>query len=308
MQQPAGVVEKGLCSLCTKIVWNNQERFQTPEGGYVHNACHLAYKGTCKVCSKTVFDFDERWRTPEGTYVHKACVPNAESVQLSRGIAANDAPVAALAGRAADANEADELCTCLLLKLRGSGFPVKDSGIEGNLADPFFEIRSNYQIGEPHLGEHDAAPDYKSKKVRQDLNPQFRSIAIDLKKLCGMDLKDRRILVDIFDWDRFSAPDFMSFMEVTVAQLIDLKAKGHGLPLRPPPAPHKQEVGELWVDRAELAYPQVHIGALERNVVSKVLHKVAKAKGDIPERGPDISITNQVRCVTIIPCLSTCCS
>ena len=89
MQQPAGVVEKGLCSLCTKIVWNNQERFQTPEGGYVHNACHLAYKGTCTVCSKTVFDFDERWRTPEGTYVHKACVPNAESVQLSRGIAAD---------------------------------------------------------------------------------------------------------------------------------------------------------------------------------------------------------------------------
>ena len=297
MQQPGGVEEKGVCSLCSKTVWNNQERckLQTPEGGYVHQACQLAFKGTCTLCSRSVFDSDERWRTAEGTYVHKMCTPNTEIAQVPRGMdAAAMAP--ASSDRAPETStDADEACTCLLLKLRGSGFPVKDSGIEGNLADPFFEIRSSYQIGAPHVGEHEGAPDYKSKKVRQDLNPQFRSIAIDLRKLCDMDLRGRKILLDVFDWDRFSAPDFMSFIEVTLAELIDLKGKPHGLPLRPPPAPHKQEVGELWVDRAELAYPQVHFGALERKVVSKVLHKIAKVKGDIPERGPDISITNQVR-------------
>jgi len=237
-----------------------------------------------------VFDWEERWRTPDGPYVHKACAPSREAEPLSRGIAAVEVPATTAAVRALAANE-DE-CSCLILKLRGSRFPVKDTGIEGSLADPFFEIRASYVIGAPHVGEHDTEPAYKSKKVRQDLNPHFRTIAIDLRKLCGLDLQ-RKLLLDFYDWDRFSAPDFMSYIEVTAQELLDLKGSPKGLFLRPPPAPHKQEVGELWVDRAELAYPQVHIGALERKVADKVLHKVAKIRGSVPDRSPDIHITNE---------------
>ena len=64
-----------------------------------------------------------------------------------------------------------EQCTCLILKLRGSGFPVKDSGMEGSAVDLFYEVRSNYIVGQPHEGVHADGPLYKSGKIRQDLNP-----------------------------------------------------------------------------------------------------------------------------------------
>jgi len=62
-------------------------------------------------------------------------------------------------------------CNCLILKLRGSEFPVKDSGMEGNKADPFFEIRSKYELRKVHEGVHVNGPDYKSEKVKQNLDP-----------------------------------------------------------------------------------------------------------------------------------------
>ena len=160
---------------------------------------HAAFKGACSICRSPVFDWEERWRTAEGPYVHKACAQSEGEESLSRGIAAVGAPATPAAVLALGANE--EECSCLVLKLRGSRFPVKDSGIEGSLADPFFEIRANYVVGESHVGEHDTEPAYKSKKVRQDLNPHFRTIAIDLRKLCGLDRK-RKLLLDFFDWDR----------------------------------------------------------------------------------------------------------
>jgi len=70
------------------------------------------------------------------------------------------------------------------------------------------------------------------------LSSSFSSFA----RLCNMDLKHKKILVDIFDWDRFSSPDFMSFLEVTVQELIQQKGQGHGIRLKAPPKPHKQDV------------------------------------------------------------------
>jgi len=57
-----------------------------------------------------------------------------------------------------------------------------------------------------------------------------------------MDMQHKKLLLDIYDWDRFSSPDFMSFLEVTVQQLIEQQGKPHGLVLKPPPEPHKQDV------------------------------------------------------------------
>jgi hypothetical protein len=112
-----------------------------------------------------------------------------------------------------------EKCRVLVLKMRGSNFPVKDSGIEGNKADPFYTLRSQYVLQAPHQGEHKNNPYvYKSKKVRQDLNPRWKSIAIDLETLCNMDM-NRKLLVDIYDWDRYSEPDFMSYVELSAQQV-----------------------------------------------------------------------------------------
>jgi hypothetical protein len=152
--------------------------------------------------------------------------------------------------------------TCLLLKLRGSDFPVKDSGYEGDKADPYYTLRCDYDPpGRDYMGSQKGNPLYKSKKVKQDLHPRWRVLVIDLNKLCNNDL-DRKILLDIWDWDRFKSADFMSWIEVTPRQLIEMEGKPQGLPLQPPSLEHKQEVGELWVDRAELAYPRVQIAVL----------------------------------------------
>ncbi len=75
--------------------------------------------------------------------------------------------------------------------------------------------------------------------------------AIDLKK---------KLLIDVWDWDPppFSH-DFMAYLEVSLEELIQKAQDGAPLKLKPPPEPHKQQVGCLYVDRALLALPQVII-------------------------------------------------
>ena len=50
-----------------------------------------------------------------------------------------------------------EQCTVLLLKLRGSNFPVKDQGIEGDKADPFFQALLAATTNAPAAGVFRAA-------------------------------------------------------------------------------------------------------------------------------------------------------
>ena len=197
-----------------------------------------------------------------------------------------------------------EGCTCLLLKLRGSDFPQKDNSYaEGFKADPFYTLRSQYSPpGDGYAGEHKDKAPYKSKKCKQDLDPQWRYMAIDLQRLCNMNL-DQKLLLDVYDWDRFSEPDFMSYIEVTPRQLIDAQGSHTGFTLRPPPPPHKQEVGELWVDAAKLEYPTVHISA--QGGVTDIdwtkLKKVTKFAGQLktsfesPPAESDIRVTNDTK-------------
>ena len=75
-----------------------------------------------------------------------------------------------------------EGCTCLLLKLRGSDFPQKDNSYaEGWKADPFYTLRSQYSPpSDGYTGEHKDKAPYKSKKCKQDLDPQWRYMAIKI--------------------------------------------------------------------------------------------------------------------------------
>jgi hypothetical protein len=52
--------------------------------------------------------------------------------------------------------------------------------------------------------------------------------------------------------------DFMGYLEISMEDLLNVSGKGHTQKfLKPPPPPHKQEVGCLYVDKAIVALPQV---------------------------------------------------
>lgn len=182
----------------------------------------------------------------------------------------------------------------------GTDFPVKDTGIEGDKVDAYFEIRpeSDYRLGIPHKGTHEKECMYKSDVVVQDLNPKFASVAIDLQRLCNMKL-DAKILLDFWDRDRFSKNDFMSYIETTVRELLEQAGKKQGMRLMPPPAPHQQAVGELWVDKAEMQYPVVYISELRGKLTVANAKLTAAAcftmlcQGEI-KKSTKINLTNEV--------------
>jgi hypothetical protein len=72
----------------------------------------------------------------------------------------------------------------------------------------------------------------------------------------------KKFLIDLWDWDPppFSH-DFMAYVEVSLEDLIHKAQNGAPLALKPPPLPHKQQVGCLYVEKAVLALPKVIIGA-----------------------------------------------
>ena len=175
--------------------------------------------------------------------------------------------------------------------------------------DAYFEIRpeSTYRLGFPHEGAHEKECLYRSPVVVQDLNPKFASVAIDLQRLCNMNL-DTKILLDFWDRDRFSKNDFMSYIETTVRELLDQAGKQQGMPLKPPPAPHQQAVGELWVDKAVLNYPVVYISELSGTLtVANAKLTAAKCfamlcQGGI-KKSTEINLTNEVGMWA--PCIHT---
>jgi len=72
----------------------------------------------------------------------------------------------------------------------------------------------------------------------------------------------KKFLIDVWDWDPppFSH-DLMGYLEVSLEDLIQKAQCGAPLALNPPPQPHKQLVGCLYVETAVLALPQVHVRA-----------------------------------------------
>jgi hypothetical protein len=76
-------------------------------------------------------------------------------------------------------------------------------------------------------------------------------------ELGDIDLQ-KQFIVDVWDWDPPPFKhDFMGYMEVSTEQLLRAAQNGQPLPLLPPPAPHKQNVGCIYVDKAVLATPKV---------------------------------------------------
>jgi hypothetical protein len=70
----------------------------------------------------------------------------------------------------------------------------------------------------------------------------------------------KKFLIDLWDWDPPPLKhDFIAYLEVSLEGLIQKAKDCTPLALNPPPLPHKQQVGCLYVDKAVLALPQVII-------------------------------------------------
>ena len=80
----------------------------------------------------------------------------------------------------------------------------------------------------------------------------------------------KKFLIDVWDWDPPPlSDDFMGYLEVSLEDLIQKAQFGTPLALIPPPPPHKQIVGSLYVETAVLALPQVIIDA-KTSIIAKV--------------------------------------
>lgn len=105
----------------------------------------------------------------------------------------------------------------LALRMRG----IKLKNVEGMFkkSDPFYELRRTYD----GPGGGSWTPVYRSKHVKNDLNPKWEPATIDVNALCDGDL-DRRLQVAIFDHESSGKHETMGTFETTVNEL--LKAAG----------------------------------------------------------------------------------
>lgn len=107
----------------------------------------------------------------------------------------------------------------LALRMHG----VKLKNVEGlfKKSDPFFELSRTYE----GPGGGSWTPVYRSKPVKDNLNPKWEPATIDVNTLCDGNL-DMRLQVAIFDHESSGKHTPMGKFETTVNEL--LKASGSG--------------------------------------------------------------------------------
>lgn len=96
----------------------------------------------------------------------------------------------------------------LALCLRG----IKLKNVEGlfKKSDPFYEFRRTYE----GPGGGSWTPVYRSKQVKDNLNPKWEPATVDVNALCGGDL-DRRLQVAIYDFESSGKHQSMGSFETT---------------------------------------------------------------------------------------------
>ena len=128
----------------------------------------------------------------------------------------------------------------LALRLRGA----KLKNVEGMFkkSDPFYELLRTYD----GQGGGSYTPVFRSKKIKNNLNPKWEPATVDVNTLCDGDL-DRRIQVAIYDHESSGKHDSMGTFETTVNELV--KASGSGTF-----TPHKKgkAMGTIHVDQAQI--------------------------------------------------------
>lgn len=101
----------------------------------------------------------------------------------------------------------------LALSLRG----IKLKNVEGlfKKSDPFYEIRRTYDG--PSGGSWTAV--YRSKQVKDNLDPKWEPATVDVNALCDGDLA-RRVQVAVFDWEKDGKHESMGSFETSVEELL----------------------------------------------------------------------------------------
>ena len=174
-------------------------------------------------------------------------------------------------------------------------------------ADPYFVIHNadDEFPGEDYSGKDiaDAQFCHKSEVVYNDLNPKWDPFFLQLNKYSSLNCylakhtrfwsrfniwiffgrifqdgrpdPQKKILIDIWDddgvWRAFGkSDDFMSYCVLSLQELMDAAREKTPITLRPPPKPHAQEVGLLYVEDAIIVDVQVKIQAIPEIILSQV--------------------------------------
>mmetsp|Transcript_43311 Transcript_43311/g.108509 ORF Transcript_43311/g.108509 Transcript_43311/m.108509 type:complete len:555 (+) Transcript_43311:54-1718(+) len=125
----------------------------------------------------------------------------------------------------------------LVCHLYGRDLAKKDGPL--GKSDPFLVISRTTLQGEK-------VEVFKSEVVKQDLNPSWKPMRINMIKLCNGDL-DAKFHIACFDWDRLSSNDLIGEVDCCVQDLMDHKE----LILVDPTKPAKN-VGKLCCDKANI--------------------------------------------------------
>jgi hypothetical protein len=129
----------------------------------------------------------------------------------------------------------------LALRLRG----VKLKNVEGMFkkSDPFFEVSRTYDS----LGGDAWTPVFRSKHVKNNLNPKWEPATIDVNVLCDGNL-DRRIKISIFDHESDGKHAKMGSFETSVKELTKAAFSGETFTSRK----GSKSYGEIAVDECKV--------------------------------------------------------
>lgn len=100
---------------------------------------------------------------------------------------------------------------------------IKLKNVDGlfGKSDPFFEVSRLINAG----GGPTWQVVYRSKVIKNDLNPKWEPVSLRLTDICGGD-KKKTVLITVRDWQKNGKHSPMGFFETSVEGL--LKAKTHG--------------------------------------------------------------------------------
>jgi len=158
-----------------------------------------------------------------------------------------------------------------LLRLQMKGIKLKN--VEGLLSksDPFFELSRQTN----HAGAGGLTWDnvYRSKAIKNNLNPEWEAAVVDLSTLCGGDL-DHPVQIQVFDHESSGKHKGMGKVEMSVNGMVQAAERGEAVPLL-----HKgKNVGSLQIVRAEVS------GVAAPAAVQQVTERLAATSVSAPPR------------------------
>jgi hypothetical protein len=132
-------------------------------------------------------------------------------------------------------------------------------------SDPFFTISKTT--------DSDSILVLKSKIKKYTLNPSWIPVKIDLKKLCNSD-EDRKLIIEVWDWNRFNSPDFIGRFQTSLKEIK--KTKSFELENDDLKKKKKNYVnsGVFHFDKVELKYNPIYEITPEYEAVKKEFEKI----------------------------------